>query len=113
MPLNLRVSGEHLDGVLDGEEFDPADPALDLIVAWHVLDASMRDRRTRLSVEADERHRAAVWLKGRRAGLLHPNTNPTMTTARPTSRGSVPKVGLARAKCVEQSITESPTSRFT
>jgi aminoglycoside phosphotransferase (APT) family kinase protein len=36
------VRGEHLVGVLDGGGFGPADPALDLVAAWHLLDYEER-----------------------------------------------------------------------
>lgn len=43
IPGNLLVKREKLVGVLDGGGFSPADPALDLVAAWHLLDADARD----------------------------------------------------------------------
>ena len=34
--------GEHLIGVLDGGGFGPADPALDLVAVWHLLNRKQR-----------------------------------------------------------------------
>ncbi|WP_352978160.1 phosphotransferase [Mesorhizobium sp. M1378] len=42
IPANLLVQGGRLVGVLDGGSFGPADPSLDLVAAWHLLD---RERR--------------------------------------------------------------------
>lgn len=45
VPGNVLVAEGTLVGVLDGGGFGPADPALDLVSAWHLLD---RDRREQL-----------------------------------------------------------------
>jgi aminoglycoside phosphotransferase (APT) family kinase protein len=37
IPGNVLVSGGRLAGVLDVGDLGPADPALDLIAAWHLL----------------------------------------------------------------------------
>jgi len=42
IPPNLLVDDGRLVGVLDGGGFGPADPALDLVAAWHLLDAPRR-----------------------------------------------------------------------
>ena len=42
IPLNVLVGGGRLVGVLDCGGFGPADPALDLIAAWHLLDDGPR-----------------------------------------------------------------------
>ncbi|UYM06609.1 aminoglycoside phosphotransferase family protein [Solicola gregarius] len=42
IPPNLLVRDGRLTGVLDGGGFGPADPALDLVAAWHLLDAPRR-----------------------------------------------------------------------
>jgi aminoglycoside phosphotransferase (APT) family kinase protein len=36
------VSDGRLAGVLDVGDFGPADPALDLVIAWHLLEAGPR-----------------------------------------------------------------------
>jgi aminoglycoside phosphotransferase (APT) family kinase protein len=42
IPANLLVHGERLVGVLDAGSFGLADPALDLVAAWHILDRKPR-----------------------------------------------------------------------
>jgi aminoglycoside phosphotransferase (APT) family kinase protein len=42
IPGNLLVEGGRLVGVLDGGGFAPADPSLDLVAAWHMLDDERR-----------------------------------------------------------------------
>lgn len=42
-PANVLVEAGRLAGVLDAGGFAPADPALDLVAAWHLLDAGPRD----------------------------------------------------------------------
>lgn len=42
-PPNVLVADGRLVGVLDGGGFGPSDPALDLVAAWHLLDAAGRD----------------------------------------------------------------------
>lgn len=40
---NLLLADGRLTGVIDTGGFGPADPALDLVVAWHVLGANARE----------------------------------------------------------------------
>lgn len=42
-PANVLVDDGRLAGVLDAGGFAPADPALDLIVAWHLLEPGPRE----------------------------------------------------------------------
>ena len=42
IPPNVLVEGGRLVGILDGGGFGPADPALDLVAAWHLLDETQR-----------------------------------------------------------------------
>src|SRR5699024_6540720 len=44
IPANLLSTGGRLVGVLDSGGFSPADPALDLVAAWHLLDTARRRR---------------------------------------------------------------------
>ena len=37
-PPNILVHGERIVGILDAGGFGPADPALDLVSTWHLLD---------------------------------------------------------------------------
>ena len=82
IPANLLVRGEHLIGVLDGGGFGPADPSLDLVVAWHLLD---RDRRAiffdATQASALEQKRSAAWALEQAMGLVwyYRVTNPTMS----------------------------------
>ena len=39
IPGNVLVSAGRLSGILDVGGFGPADPALDLVSAWHLLEA--------------------------------------------------------------------------
>ncbi|WJH42281.1 aminoglycoside phosphotransferase family protein [Aliirhizobium terrae] len=82
IPANLLVDGEHLVGVLDTGSFGPADPSLDLVAAWHLLD---REARTmfREALQADdlEWHRGAAWAFQQAMGLVwyYRHTNPVMS----------------------------------
>jgi aminoglycoside phosphotransferase (APT) family kinase protein len=42
IPGNVLVSGGRLAGVLDVGGLGPADPALDLVAGWHLLEAGPR-----------------------------------------------------------------------
>jgi aminoglycoside phosphotransferase (APT) family kinase protein len=81
-PGNLLIDEERLVGVLDGGGFGPADPALDLVAAWHMLDA---DARTLLRSELDsgdvEWHRGAAWAfeQAMGAAWYYRESNPGMS----------------------------------
>lgn len=81
IPPNLLVDGDRLVGVLDGGGFQPADPSLDLVAAWHLLDADARQilRRAVGSGEI-EWLRGAAWAFEQAIGLVwyYETTNPTM-----------------------------------
>nr|WP_246286037.1 phosphotransferase [Microbacterium pseudoresistens] len=85
-PFNLLVSGQsgrhRLAGVLDGGAFGPADPALDLVAAWHLFEAGDRRRlRTRLGSDDREWRRGAAWALQQALGLgwYYAKTNPPMS----------------------------------
>lgn len=81
-PPNLLVDGERLAGVLDGGGFGPADPALDLVCAWHLLDLGARDRlRRALEGDDGEWARGAAWALEQALGLVwyYRETNPGMS----------------------------------
>jgi len=81
-PPNLLVDGERLAGVLDGGGFGPADPALDLVAAWHLLDAGPR-ALLRRELECDEVQwwRGAAWAFEQSMGLVwyYRESNPGMS----------------------------------
>lgn len=61
-PANVLVEGGRLVGVLDTGGFGPADPALDLVAAWHLLDAGPRDLlRSALADSELTWRRGAAW----------------------------------------------------
>lgn len=76
----LDPSGR-LTGVLDVGGFGPADPALDLMVAWTMLDARPR-QRFRADLDADELdwQRSRAWALEQAVGLVwyYRETNPAM-----------------------------------
>lgn len=80
-PFNL-VSNDGLAGVLDTGGFGPADPALDLVAAWHVLDADRREefRESVGSSEAEWR-RGIAWALQQALGLVwyYATSNPPMS----------------------------------
>lgn len=82
IPGNLLVHGERLAGVLDTGGFGPADPSLDLVAGWHLLD---RDRRAifreALQIDDLEWRRGAAWAFQQAMGLVwyYKNTNPVMS----------------------------------
>lgn len=81
IPPNLLVSGDRLVGVLDTGDFQAADPALDLVSAWHLLDAPRRSvLRSRVGSDDLEWERGKAWAFQQAAGLVwyYDETNPTM-----------------------------------
>ena len=84
IPPNLLVSDDRrLAGVLDGGSFGPADPSLDLVVAWHLLGLDDRRRlRAALGSDDDEWRRGAAWALQQAMGLgwYYERTNPVMAT---------------------------------
>ena len=80
-PPNILVQGERIVGILDAGGFGPADPALDLVCTWHLLDHDSRDLvRTRLGIGRDEWLRGAAWAFAQAMGVVwyYHRTNPTM-----------------------------------
>lgn len=81
-PANLLISGERLVGVLDGGGFAAADPALDLVCAWHLFDAPARDAvRRGLDIGENEWLRGAAWAFQQAMGLVwcYRESNPGMS----------------------------------
>ncbi|KND42920.1 aminoglycoside phosphotransferase family protein [Streptomyces stelliscabiei] len=82
IPGNVLVAGGRLSGVIDTGGFGPADPALDLISAWHLLRPGPRDvlRRT-LGCDDLEWERGKAWAFEQAMGLVwyYVESNPTMS----------------------------------
>ncbi|MDQ0604603.1 aminoglycoside phosphotransferase (APT) family kinase protein [Streptomyces canus] len=82
IPGNVLVEGDRLSGVLDTGGFGPADPALDLVSAWHLLQSGPRDvlRRT-LNCDDLEWERGKAWAFEQAMGVVwyYVETNPTMS----------------------------------
>ncbi|MHA7284439.1 aminoglycoside phosphotransferase family protein [Arthrobacter sp. TMS2-4] len=82
IPGNLLVEGDQLVGVLDAGGFGPADRALDLVAAWHMLDHPRRELlRGELASGELEWRRGAAWAFQQAMGLVwyYRQTNPTMS----------------------------------
>ncbi|MHA7200327.1 aminoglycoside phosphotransferase family protein [Arthrobacter alkaliphilus] len=82
IPGNVIVGSGRLTGILDTGGFGPADPALDLVAAWHMLDSSRRDTlRNRLAIGDLEWRRGAAWAFEQAIGLVwyYESSNPAMS----------------------------------
>jgi len=82
IPGNVLVSGGRLAGVLDVGQLEPADPALDLIAAWHLLEAGPRQvLRTDLGCDDLEWERGKAWAFQQALGLVwyYAESNPAMS----------------------------------
>ncbi|MGW0903364.1 aminoglycoside phosphotransferase family protein [Streptomyces sp. NPDC002853] len=82
IPGNVLVTGDRLSGVLDTGGFGPADPALDLVSAWHLLQPGPREvlRRT-LACDDLEWERGKAWAFEQAMGVVwyYVESNPTMS----------------------------------
>jgi len=82
MPGNVLVDGRRLVGVIDVGGLGPADPALDLVGGWHLLqDAPRREFRAQLGVDDQQWQRGMAWAFVQSAGLVwyYRRSNPTMS----------------------------------
>jgi aminoglycoside phosphotransferase (APT) family kinase protein len=82
VPGNLIVRDGRLAGVLDVGGLGAADPAVDLVVAWHTLDDAPRDAfRERLAVDDLRWQRGMAWAFEQAMGLVwyYETSNPTMS----------------------------------
>lgn len=82
IPGNLLVAGGRLAGILDTGDFGPADPALDLVAAWHLLEAGPRAvLRVRLGSDETEWERGKAWALQQAMGLpwYYASSNPPMS----------------------------------
>jgi aminoglycoside phosphotransferase (APT) family kinase protein len=82
IPGNVLVSGGRLAGILDVGDMGPADPALDLVAAWHLLEDGPR-QALRDDVRCDdlEWERGKAWAFQQAMGLVwyYADTNPVMS----------------------------------
>ena len=71
IPGNVLVAEGRLVGVLDGGGFGPADPGLDLVCAWHLLDSDRRKELRRALGSGDvEWMRGMAWAFQQGMGLV-------------------------------------------
>jgi len=92
VPGNVLVRDGRLAGVLDGGGFSPADPALDLVAGWHLLDTERRERPRRgLGCDEHEWLRGAAWALAQALGLVwyYDVMNPPLAS---TGRRTVDRV---------------------
>ena len=81
-PPNVLVGDGRLVGLLDGGGFGPADPALDLVAAWHLLDAQPRAAfRRALGCTDVQWRRGMAWAFQQAVGLVwyYAESNPVMS----------------------------------
>jgi aminoglycoside phosphotransferase (APT) family kinase protein len=82
IPGNVLVRDGRLAGVLDVGGLGPADPALDLVSAWHLLDAGPREvLRAELRCGDLEWERGKAWAFQQAMGAVwyYVDTNPPMS----------------------------------
>ncbi|CAN5816430.1 aminoglycoside phosphotransferase family protein [soil metagenome] len=82
IPGNVLVADGRLAGVLDGGGFGPADPALDVIAGWHLLDDEARTVfRKELGCDDLEWERSKAWAFEQSMGLIwyYADSNPVMS----------------------------------
>jgi aminoglycoside phosphotransferase (APT) family kinase protein len=81
-PPNVLVRNGRLVGVLDGGGYSPADPALDLVGAWHLLDDTRRQVvRSALGCSDVQWQRGMAWAFEQAMGLVwyYADSNPVMS----------------------------------
>ncbi|MET7482726.1 aminoglycoside phosphotransferase family protein [Streptomyces sp. NPDC005538] len=82
IPGNVLVAGDRLSGVLDTGGFGPADPALDLVSAWHLLRSGPREvLRRALACDDLEWERGKAWAFEQAIGVVwyYVESNPAMS----------------------------------
>ncbi|MGW5733125.1 MULTISPECIES: aminoglycoside phosphotransferase family protein [Streptomyces] len=83
IPGNVLVEGGRLKGVLDTGGFGPADPALDLVSAWHLLQPGPREvLRRALGCGDVEWERGKAWAFQQAMGVVwyYVQSNPSMSS---------------------------------
>jgi aminoglycoside phosphotransferase (APT) family kinase protein len=84
LPGNLVLRDGRLVGLIDFAGAGIGDPACDLMIFWHVLDAAGRTRvRRRLGLDADTWSRGTAWALAQAVIALpyYRHTNPVMTAS--------------------------------
>lgn len=82
MPGNVLVAEGRLAGILDVGGLGPADPALELVGAWHLLETAPRAvLRAALAIDDDEWARGRGWALQQAMGLVwyYAESNPVMS----------------------------------
>jgi aminoglycoside phosphotransferase (APT) family kinase protein len=82
IPGNVLVADGRLSGVIDVGGLGPADPALDLVGAWHLLEVGPRQRfRDDLRVDDLQWRRGMAWAFQQAMGLpwYYRHSNPAMS----------------------------------
>lgn len=82
IPPNILVREGRLAGVLDSGGYTAADPALDLVAAWHVLDDAQRVvLKDALGCSGIQWRRGMAWAFQQSMGLVwyYAESNPTMS----------------------------------
>ncbi|WP_216586730.1 aminoglycoside phosphotransferase family protein [Streptomyces brasiliscabiei] len=82
IPGNVLVSAGRLTGILDVGGFGPADPSLDLVSAWHLLEAGPRQvLRDHLASDDLAWERGKAWAFVQAMGLVwyYVTSNPAMS----------------------------------
>ncbi|TDD09349.1 aminoglycoside phosphotransferase family protein [Saccharopolyspora terrae] len=82
IPGNLLVSDGRLSGVIDVGGLGPADPSLDLVAAWHLLEQEpRREFRDDLGCDDLEWERGKAWAFEQAMGLVwyYVESNPVMS----------------------------------
>lgn len=80
--VTVREGVRRLAGLLDGGGFGPADPSLELVAAWHLLDSGPRERlREALGCDDLEWARGRAWAYQQAMGLYwyYRTSNPPMS----------------------------------
>lgn len=83
IPGNVLVEAGRLAGVIDSGGFGPADPALDLLAGWHLLDERPRKLfQATLAAEELEWERGKAWAFVQSMGLVwyYINSSPALST---------------------------------
>jgi aminoglycoside phosphotransferase (APT) family kinase protein len=96
-PTNVLVSKGHLVGVLDTGGFAAADPALDLVSVWHLLDHERRELvRESLGCPDVQWRRGMAWALEQAMGLVwyYASTNPVMSN---WGRRTLDRISLSTA----------------